>query len=337
MPRGAASFQKTSEAQEARREEMNGPRADYFKLEGGQIAIVRFLEQGDEIAYYVTHRVPMPGRPYPQDVPCLDQNDDGTPCPGCQSEHKGVRARSTKGLHNVIHRGGLPIQTLNQQIEAFNAQAAASGQAQYPTYALAPVYKRNEWGSPEKDQQSNQKIILGWADGVFLWKASKGVFEQILSKDQTYRGLMSREFTIRRQGATKDDTKYFIEPLNVDGGEEGMTQEDFALTQAKYDLDAIMRPPSYEEFAKLLSGQPSQMTSAGPQPTFQRFAPVADGANAFMGGAPVRGPGFGGPPAVPAPPAPPVAPVPQAAPVPPQMAPVVQPAPQMPPPPIPQQ
>lgn len=293
MPRGAANFQKHTEAVEQRRAEMNGPRADYFGLSGGQVAIVRFLEQGDEIAYFSAHRIPVPGRQYPQDVPCLDQNDDGTPCPACQSEHKGIRGRSTKGVFNLIWRGGPAVQQLNDEIRRYNEQAAASGQPQYPLYDLAPTYKRNEWGSPEKDQ-SGQKIITGYADGVFLWKASKTVFQQLVGKDQAYRGLMSRDMTIRRQGTTKDDTVYFIEPANVNTGEQPMTQEDLVLAQGKYDLDAIMKPPTFEEFAKLLSGQPSAMTAGGPQPTFQRMPPTPPGANPFMGGAPVRGPGFGG-------------------------------------------
>lgn len=339
MPRGRASFDKHQQEIAARQEETASVRADYFSLQGGEIAIVRFLEQGEDIAYYIAHRIPMPGRQYPQDVPCLDQNDDGTPCPACQSPHKAIRARSTRGLHNVIWRGGATIQALNQQIYEYNQQAAQTGQAQYPYYTIAPTYKRNEWGSPEKDQTTGQKIVTGYADGVFLWKASKTVFQQIIGKDASYRGLMSRDFTARRQGTGKDDTVYFIEPLNVDGGEEPMSQEDWQLNQNRYDLDAIMKPPTFEEFAKLLSGQPSQMTSAGPQPTFQR---VPQGEpNPFSGGAPLRGPGFGGAaPAVPAPPAVPAVqqpvqpaapapPVPPALPVP-QVAPQAPPAPQAP-------
>jgi hypothetical protein len=293
MPRGAASFQKHNDQVQARQAEMNGPRADYFGLSGGEIAVVRFLEQGDEIAYYVAHRIPMPGRQYPQDIPCLDQNDDGTACPACQSEHKSIRGRSTRGLFNLIWRGGPGIQQINEGIRNYNQQAAPQGQPQYPLYKTAPTYKRNEWGSPEKDQGGN-KVITGYADGVFLWKASKTVFQQVLGKDQSYRGLMTRDMTIRREGTSKDDTVYYVEPFDVNAGEQPMTQEDYTLAQGKYDLDATMKPPSYEEFAKLLMGQPSQMTGAGPQPTFQRMPSVSPEQNPFMGGQPVRMPGFPG-------------------------------------------
>lgn len=237
----------------------------------------------------------MPGRQYPQDISCLDQNDDGTPCPGCQSEFKGVRGRSTKGLLNLIWRGGPALAALNEQIRLYNEQAVAQGQAQYPYYQPAPVFKRNEYGAPEKDPQG-QKVIIGYADGVFLWKASKAAFQQVLNKDQTLRGLMTRDLTIRRQGSGKDDTMYFIEPQDINTPAVPMSAEDVALAAKKYDLDAIMKPPPYEEFMKLLSGNPSQMTAQGPQPTFDRgaaqVAPVPTSQNVFMGGAPVRGPGF---------------------------------------------
>lgn len=341
MPRGSAAFNKHQQAAEQRQAEYAGTKADYFGLSAGDIAVVRFLEQGEEIAFCNYHRVPMPGRQYPQDIACLDQNEDGTPCPGCQSEHKSIRGRSLKGLFNMIWRGGPEIQALNAQIQAYNAQALQTGQPQYPLYALAPVYKRNEYGAPAKDENTKQKIIQGYADGLFLWKASKTVYQSIVNKDQTIRGLMSRDMTIRRQGAGKDDTVYFIEPLDINTPGAPMSQQDIALAQQKYDLDAIMAPPSYEEFVKLLTGQPGQMTAQGPQPTFDRGAAAVPGVpaaqNAFMGGAPVRGPGFQAPaPVAPAPQqAPPVAPIPpQAAPIP-QAAPVapqapVQPAPAIP-------
>lgn len=343
MPRGTAAFSKHQQAAEQRQAEYAGTKADYFGLSGGEVAVVRFLEQGEDIAFCNYHRVPMPGREYPQDVACLDQDEVGEPCPGCQSEHKSIRGRSLKGLFNLIWRGGPEIQALNQQIQVYNAQVAATGQPAYPVYALAPLYKRNEYGAPAKDEQTKQKIVTGYADGVFLWKASKTAYQQIVNKDQTVRGLMSRDMTIRRQGSGKDDTVYFIEPLDINTPGAPMTAEDLALMDKKYDLDAIMKPPTYEEFAKLLTGQPGPMTAQGPQPTFDRGAAAVPGVpaaqNAFMGGAPVRGPGFQAP-------APPVAPVPQAPPVAPvapiqPAAPIAPqaPAPQPPPgvPPVPQQ
>src|SRR5581483_2445882 len=270
MPRGSASFNKHKAAVEQRREEAQaqfGPKADFFGLQGGQFAAVRFLEEGTEIAWASMHRIPVAGRQWPQDVVCLDQEDDGTPCPFCQSEHKGIRARSTKGFYNVIWRGGPAFQAVNQQILAQNQQLIAQQQPPQPTYTLAPVYKRNEWKSPEKDQQGN-KIILGYADGVFLWKASKTVHDLVVSKDGAYHGLCSRDFVIRRVGNTKDDTAYYIDPLNVEAGAQPMSPEDQALVREKYDLEQFITPMSYETATLMLAG--NIPTNAGPQPTFDR-------------------------------------------------------------------
>jgi hypothetical protein len=274
-PRGAESFSKHKAVVQQRQDEAiaaQGPKADFFKLEANQFAVVRFLEQGTDIAWASMHRIPMEGRTYGQDVICLDQEDNGTPCPFCASEHKEIRARSTKGFYNVIWRGNAQFQQVNQQIMANNQQLVAAGQMPQPTYTLAPIYKRNAWNSPEKGPD-NKPIILGYDDNIFLWKASKTVHDLIVSKDGVFGGLMSRDFTVRREGAGKDDTKYFIEPLHVDGGPSPLTDADQALITApdpggKYDLDKFISPPTYEQAAQLMNGVPNN----GPQGTFNRGA-----------------------------------------------------------------
>lgn len=270
MPRGADSFNKHQVAVEQRRAEAQaafGPKADYFGLAGGQIAAVRFLEQGTDIAWASVHKIPVEGRQYGQDMLCLDQSDNGTPCPFCQSEHKGIRGRSTKGYYNLIWRGGPAFQQANQQILANNQQLIQSGQPPSPTWTLGPVYKRNEWGSPERDAQKNP-VVLGYADTVFLWKASKTVHDQLMGKDGAYGGLMSRDFTVRRQGSGKEDTVYFVEPLDVNSGAVPLSQEDQALAAEKYDLDKFIEPLSYEEAMKVLTG--GVVPSNGQQQTFAR-------------------------------------------------------------------
>ncbi len=266
-PRGSASFTRHAAAVEQRREQAMtsfGPQADYFSVSAGQFCVVRFLEQGEELAYAAVHRVQFGNSRYPNDVICLDQNDDGSPCPFCSSDDKEVRSRSTKGYLNLIWRGGDWIQQVNQQILAQNQQRVAQGQNPYLTYTLAPVYKRSQNGFPEKDQ-SGAKIVTGYADGIFLWKCSNTVFQELLSKDQTWRGLMSRDFTVRRQGSSMQDTVYYLEPYNVEGGEQPMSAADQALAQNKYDLDAFITPPSFEDARKMLSGG-----SQGPTGTFMR-------------------------------------------------------------------
>jgi hypothetical protein len=307
-PRGADSFNKHNAAVEQRREEQQaqfGPKADYFKIDGGQFAAIRFLEQGTDIAWASMHRVPVAGSPYPRDVVCLDQQDDGTPCPFCQSGFKGVRARSTKGFYNVLWRGNAGFQSVNQQILANNAQLLQQGQPPQSVYTLAPIYKRNEYGTPEKDSSKNP-IILGYEDGIFLWKCSKTVHDQIISKDSAYHGLCSRDFVVTRQGKTKDDTKYFIEPLDVNAGAVPMSDQDIALVNAegkRYDLDKFIEPMSYEAAAQMVPPGSDDQPGLGAM----QASPV--GATFNRGGG-----GFAGMPPVP------VAPMPQGQPQPAQQA-----------------
>lgn len=254
-PRGADSFTRHAAAVEQRREaamESYGPTADYFGVDSGQVTVVRFLEQGPELAYAATHRVPVANRRYPVDALCLDQMDDGSPCPFCQSEDPDVRGRSTKGFINVIWRGNLALQQLNEQTLAQNQQRVAQGQQPLLTFTLAPVFKRSQNGIPEKDKASGKKIVSGYADGIFLWKCSNTVFQEILSKDSTYHGLMSRDFTVRRQGSSMQDTKYFIEPADVNSPPQAMSPADQALANAKYDLDKFIAPPSLEAASSML-------------------------------------------------------------------------------------
>lgn len=254
MPR-ADQYDKHLENAAARAAAFNETRADYFRMVAGDICVVRFLEQGNELAYAIMHKIPTPNSEWGRDVLCLDQNEDGTPCPFCQSEFKGIRGRSTKGFLNLIWRGG-------------------------------PVLKKDENGRPEKGP-NNQYIVVGYADAVWLWKCTKTVFTQIKGVDTGFRGLMSRDFRIRRQGSGMKDTIYFIEPAEVDGGPQPMMVADMALAQNKYNLDAFITPGTYEEAQGILSGQ---INPPGPQPTFQRGPDPAE--NVFSGGPPARSSAF---------------------------------------------
>jgi hypothetical protein len=296
MPRGAESFTRHQAAKEERRAKAMaawGPRADYFSLNSGQIVVARFLEQGQELAWAASHRVPTQNSRYPQAVLCLDQSDDGTPCPFCQSENKDIRGRSTNGYVNVIWRGGQPIQQVNQSILAQNQQLVAQGQTPYMTYTLAPVYRRQEGAKPGEyappmrdDTQGGRPIIVGYADGIFLWKCSNTVFDELRDYDSTYRGLMSRDFTIRRQGSTMQDTKYFINPVDVNAGEQPMSAADLALAQTKYNLDRFITPMSYEDAMKMLSSGVSAIP-----PTFQRGQGMPSGPGALAPAIPQTGTG----------------------------------------------
>lgn len=75
----------------------NSPSYRRFKLpNSGDSAVVRFLEQGEEVYSYWYHQI---GEFYNR-IPCLDQDDEGVPCPGCEGEFP----RKFQGLINLIWR-----------------------------------------------------------------------------------------------------------------------------------------------------------------------------------------------------------------------------------------
>lgn len=263
MPSGANAFEKHSNAITARRSSGEYQRVDYFQLKNGESARVRFLEQGENLTWGLSHRIKTPGLQYLQEVLCLDQEDEGTSCPACQSYNKEVRSRSTKGYVNIIWRG-----------------------SEESEYSRAPVYKRNDKGGLEKSP-NGQKIVTAYEDSVWLWKCSKTVFEQILQKDKAYKGLMSRDFLVSRKGASLDNTTYFIEPAVVDGGPESMSVADQNLAQSKFDIVKLTTPGTYEEMVQLLSSQNSAQSA--PQGTFNR-EPTQE--NVFSGAPPMRSSAF---------------------------------------------
>lgn len=151
----------------------------------------------------------------------------------------------------------------------------------------APIYKRQENGRVDKDLQNNP-IVTAFGDSVWLWNCTKTVLDLLIEKDITYKGLMSRDFIIKRQGAGFEDTKYFIEPADVDGGPQPMSEDDTELMKAKYDIDALISPESYEELAAKINGEP---TNSGPQPTFSREATNPE-QDIFSGAPPMRSSAF---------------------------------------------
>lgn len=261
-PSGSANFEKHTATISARRSNRTTfERVEYFQILDGQTARVRFLEQGENLSYAQTHRI-RNSYGYYNDVPCLDQLDDGTACPACMSELKDIHMRGTKGYLNLIWRG-----------------------TEDEGYTRSPVYKKNEKGAPEKDA-NKQKIVTGFEDLVWLWKSPKGVFEQVLTKDKTYKGLMSRDFLVSRKGATKENTTYFIEPAVVDAGPEPMTVADQNLAQSKFDVVKLTTPGSYDEMATILIGQGTIKEG-----TFSRD-PAPSENDVFSGNSPLRSSAF---------------------------------------------
>jgi hypothetical protein len=64
-------------------------KAGWVKIEDGESAVVRVVDVGDDFRDGFVHPVefsPKRGRSFTRDVMCLDQDDDGTPCPGCRDD-----------------------------------------------------------------------------------------------------------------------------------------------------------------------------------------------------------------------------------------------------------
>jgi hypothetical protein len=214
MPSGFAGIKQASEEIEARRNSGGG---GFFKLDPGQSAVVRFLEQGDGIHWCWAHEVPVAGRQFGEDVPCIDKDGKGDPCPGCERDIK----RRVRGHINVIWRE-------------------------------APKLVRDSEGKTVRDG-SGKVQFDGTEDRIVTWTQGIQTFDDLADKDVTYKGLMSRDFRITRKGSGLQ-TKYVIEPANPDGGPQELSTADVKLAESKPDLQEKITPPGYSDFVRKLSG-----------------------------------------------------------------------------------
>jgi hypothetical protein len=62
---------------------------DWVSIPDGESVIGRIVDVGDDFKDGFVHQVPFKGsggKTYTRDVMCLDQDDDGSPCPGCADD-----------------------------------------------------------------------------------------------------------------------------------------------------------------------------------------------------------------------------------------------------------
>ena len=235
MPRGFQGVRQASAEVEAKRGSGGG--SLYFRLKGGEEAIVRFLEQDEDIAWCMMHEVPVENRQFGKNVPCLDQERDGTPCPGCEKEMD----RRFKGFINLI-------------------------------WEDAPVFKRDDSNKIVKDRLGDP-VILRTEPQVAVWNSGIRLFEELDEINTNYKGLMSRKFKVKRRGEGLD-TKYSIAPADPDGGPQPLDDEERKLMAEKYDLNQFTKPGTYDEFMDQLgggSGGGSDNGSGGSQPRANPF------------------------------------------------------------------
>ena len=194
-----------------------GPGALYFRLQDGEETKVRFLEQDEDITWCWMHEIPVEGRQWGRQVPCLDQNREGDPCPGCEA---GLD-RKFRGFINLI-------------------------------WDDAPVFKRDGEGRIVRDQ-ANDPIVLGTKPQVAVWSSGIRLFEELDEIDSNFKGLRSRRFKVKRK-RKKLDTKYVIVPEDIDAGPQDFSADESALEKEKFDLNQFITPPNYEEWSKQLYG-----------------------------------------------------------------------------------
>ena len=223
MPRGMEGVRKASAEVEAKRGQ-GGPSALWFRLASGEESPVRFLEQDDDIAWAWMHEIPVEGRQWGRNVPCCDQERDGTPCPGCEREMD----RRFKGYINLI-------------------------------WPEAPVFKKDKDGKIVRDS-TNDPVVLDHKPQVAILSSGIRLFEELEEVNTNYRGLMSRRFKIKRKGSGLD-TKYVISPVDIDSGPQELDAEEKKLAEEKYDLSQFTTPLSYEDFEKELRGERTNTTT----------------------------------------------------------------------------
>jgi len=220
MPKGKV-FTAVQEIEAKKRgmaESGNQTRKLFFRLGDGNSAVVRFLEESDDLSWAWVHQLPATGQnKFGIKIPCRDQGETGEPigepCPGCERGDK----RTFQGAVNIIWRD-------------------------------APVLERDESNRLVRDA-ANNPVISGNKDQIAVWISGVTVFEDLEDLDKTYNGLASRDFLVKRRGSGLN-TRYTISPADPDGGPQKMNKADTTLSLEKYDLTEYVLPPTYATWGK---------------------------------------------------------------------------------------
>lgn len=225
MAKGFGFVQKSAQERKAR---MGGSSVfagkQIFKLPSdGDVGVVRFIpdEDGDFIYGARHHEVPREGQAWGDLVPCIAQDEDGNvtddACPGCENDLK--------------------------MKDRFFALVL---------WKEAPVYKTDDKGKIVKDNLGDP-VVIGHEDQIAVWPFGPQLAENLEEIDESYE-LGSREYRVKRKGEGLETT-YQILPADVDGGKTKPSQADKKL-MANTDIELIdfIKPPSYEDFERRLSG-----------------------------------------------------------------------------------
>ena len=263
MPRGLKKIAKIVADGQAKREAFAAGDNDLQRAlvlkNAGQTATGRFLEEGDDVVYVYVHDLPKkPGASIADKVLCLDQEDAGVPCYGCQAE--GVK-RGARLVVNFI-RYDEPKLKRDAEGKAVKDQA---NNYQYET---------------EIDPANGQpRIIVEPALVVFTTGTGAGGRMAYL-ESQKGSGLTNHVCTIAR---TADNTN----PYMIDVVKENVPPEQFEkdLFAKKIDpMKAITQlgkrsipAPNYADMAALYGASPASGFAQG-VPAGQEGNPYAEAA-----------------------------------------------------------
>jgi hypothetical protein len=196
----------------------DGSRIQWFKLNPGESATVRFLEQGDDVCWAWMHQLqPQGNQKFGDWEVCLNTNNDGTACPGCERR----LPRKVRGYINLVWRDGPQFEK-----EEFKRDDGTTGIR----------FKRDS---------ENKVIPAGRGPIQAVWNQGVNVFEELDGLDAAYKGLMTRDYRITRKGEGLN-TKYQILPLDP----EALTEADKEMLANKADLAPYIMPKSYEDWGK---------------------------------------------------------------------------------------
>jgi hypothetical protein len=194
-----------------------------FKVKDGDTEIIRVLDPASQIdkQWSFVHEMPPTGKmKWGENVPCLGgQAPDAHPgCPACQ---RGIE-KSIEGAVNVIWRNG-------------------------PQYASKLI---------EGKTVRDWKNITGKADCLAVWTMGITRLEELDSLDSAYKGIMTRDFQVKRKGTGFDTVYSFAPAMDSDGNAMATppSEADLKLAEKKPDLAARARPGTAEEMERRLTG-----------------------------------------------------------------------------------
>lgn len=235
MPRGLSKIKASAQENAARRAAYEAGGSGQRKLilaDDGEVAKVRFLEQGEDVWSVYCHKLPNPpGRNWGDTILCLDQDDEAKPCPGCMRQI----ARFERVVINVIW---------------FNA----------PKFEREPG-KDGKLGKLVKDKDNNVNQI-GVEDVVATWETSVKNGGRLEMLDTKHGGLTKHIFTITRQGPKgSKETEYHIDIEDKDVEPKPAEVEMF---KEKPDPRKIIKEIGKGDMERIYAGgQPSSSTQDG--------------------------------------------------------------------------